>query len=139
MLSLSALLAVAACGGDDDTNNAPLDWKNLDATAKGAYMGSTVLSEMTTVFQAFDATRYASMNCDTCHGPDGASVMFAMPNPNLPALSATLQDEFTNSSTISMFMAGMVVPRMASLLELTPVDPMTGEGEFGCFSCHTMK
>lgn len=137
LLSLCTVLGLAACGGED--TNTGLDWANLDATARADHMGTTILPQMTTIFQAFDATAYASVTCDTCHGPDGAGVMFKMPNPNLVALSATLQDEFTNSSTIANFMAGMVVPRMASLLELTPVDPMTGQGDFGCFNCHTMK
>jgi len=137
-------LSLVACGGEDTSNNTnnnsvPLDWPNLDAAAKGAHMGSVVLPRMTVVLQEFDPQAYADVTCDTCHGPNGQASGFVMPNPNLPPLPADPTPVFTSSPAVAGFMASKVVPEMAALLELTPVDPATGQGEFGCFNCHTVE
>lgn len=143
LLSLS--LALAACGGEDpDANNTNnnsegLDWANLDANERAAYMTTAVLPRMAMVFQSYDAERYAAFSCETCHGAAGASSGYAMPNPSLPALPADIEVVFTNNSTAANFMLNQVVPELASLLELEPVDPATGEGDIGCFTCHTMQ
>lgn len=146
MLTLTLPLALAACGGEDtdnnannnDNNNAPLDWANLDAAGRGAYMASDVLPRMTTVLQDFDATRYASVTCDTCH-VDSATNGFTMPNPGLPKLPMDLAPVFTSSPAVANFMSMQVVPEIAALLELDPFDPATGTGDISCFTCHTME
>lgn len=143
MLTLALPLALAACGGEDTDNNnnnntAPLGWADLDAAARGAYMASDVLPRMTTVFQEFDATKYPSLTCDTCH-VGSTTNGFTMPNPDLPKLPMDLGPVFTSSPAVANFMAMQVVPEMAALLELEPFDPATGTGDISCFTCHTME
>lgn len=150
-ISLCSLLALSvalgACGGEDpddinntnNNNSSALDWENLDASARAAHMTTAVLPRMAMVFQDYDATRYAGFSCITCHGANGAASGYMMPSADLPPLPADIQIVFTNNSTAANFMATQVVPEVAALLELEPVDPSTGQGDIGCFTCHTMQ
>lgn len=105
-----------------------------------AYMKKVVMPRMAELFQAADATRYAEMDCATCHGAGARQGHFHMPAPDLPKLDVT--DGFAvhraESPDVTSFMMQQVVPEMAQLLGEQPHDPETGRG-FGCFDCHEKK
>ena len=64
-------------------------WSELDHDARMAVMSTEVLPAARALFQGFDAERYASVSCATCHGERGAEREWAMPNPDLYALYPT--------------------------------------------------
>src|ERR1044071_7935939 len=45
-----------------------IDWKSMDKKARKAYMKTKVMPEMKKAFQSYDAKRYKSFTCVTCHG-----------------------------------------------------------------------
>lgn len=103
------------------------------------YMKTVVYPKMKDDFTAFDAKRFAEMNCVTCHGDSAKDGTFKMPNPKLPKLpgdEAGLKALMEKKPAIANFMKSKVVPHMASLLGEQPYNMQTHEG-FGCFECHT--
>jgi hypothetical protein len=103
------------------------------------YIKKSVLPKMKDEFVAFDAKRYAELNCATCHGDGAKDGSFKMPNPKLPKLPADeagFKKLMEQKPEATKFMGGKVVPGMASLLGEAPFNPQTHEG-FGCFECHT--
>ncbi|MEO7329157.1 MAG: hypothetical protein ABI193_11290 [Minicystis sp.] len=160
--SLIAALFLAACGGEatppagtptagtgaptvapaDSATTAPVAdphagsaWRDdMTKEQKAAFMKARVLPEMSKTFQAFDATRYESFSCKTCHGPQ-----FKDPKAFLPKL--LMKDgkltAFAEKPEVSKFMATKVAPQMAAILGEKPYDPATRQG-FGCGDCHTI-
>jgi hypothetical protein len=43
------------------------------------------------------------------------------------------------AARMTPFMSEKVEPLMIELLQLTPFDPATKTGEFGCMGCHTLE
>jgi hypothetical protein len=114
-------------------------WKDMNAEQRKDYMKTVVFPKMKDNFGAFDATRYAGMNCITCHGESAKEGNFKMPNPKLPKLPADeagFKALTEKKPDVMKFMGGKVVPQMASMLGEQPFNPQTHEG-FGCFRCHT--
>lgn len=115
-------------------------WTNMSRGQRIDAMIKLVLPKMKAEFVAFDATRFARMDCATCHGEGAASGAYSMPNAKLPKLSPT--DSFARhrqrTPEITHFMLEKVEPDMAALLDLSPYDPATQLG-FGCFACHTRE
>ncbi len=102
-------------------------WASMSRGQRIDTMIKTVLPRMKGEFVAFDATRFARMDCATCHGEGAGSGAYAIPNPKLPKLSAT--DSFARhrqlTPEITHFMLEKVAPDMATLLDVPPYDPIT--------------
>jgi hypothetical protein len=106
----------------------------MSKEAKMAFMKSNVLPTMSKVFLAQNATRYAKVECTTCHGPQ-----YKEPKEFLPrlTLSGGKLTAFSEKPEIAKFMADKVVPEMAAAMGLKPYDPQTKQG-FGCAGCHAI-
>ncbi len=113
-----------------------LVWAKMNPEQRREHMAKVVLPGMKDKFKAHDANAFAKFGCDTCHGKNGKDVGFAMPNdltpldPQDPIGSGNAMDP-----EMTKFMAEIVVPEMAKMLDTQPYDPKTGQG-FGCFDCH---
>jgi hypothetical protein len=104
------------------------------------FMVKTVLPRMKAEFVAFDAKRFARMDCATCHGDTVRTGSFTLPNPELPKLS--VEGGFAKhkkaAPEMTEFMMQKVVPDTAALLEVPAYDPATHQG-LGCFTCHVRE
>ncbi|HVV85144.1 MAG TPA: hypothetical protein VHE35_18915 [Kofleriaceae bacterium] len=145
--ALASLLLVAACGGSSarptPTPPTPTVWKEMNAEQRKKFMEDVVMPKMKDVFTKFDA-KYADMNCKTCHGAGADDGSFEMPNPDIAPLPNTpeaFQAKVAADAEwqrFTPFMVQQVEPAMGELLHLTPFDPKTMTGEFGCANCHTL-
>jgi hypothetical protein len=123
------------------TPSGPIDWAAMDKPARGKYMKELVLPKMKEAFVAFDATKYAGMNCATCHGSGAMDHSFTMPNPDLPKIPgdmAKFKEWAAKKPQMAEFMGKTVKPEMAKLLNEPEWTPATKTG-FGCTACHTME
>jgi hypothetical protein len=98
------------------------------------------MPKMKAEFVAFDAKRFARMDCATCHGDSVATGEFRLPNPKLPKLLEP--DLFAKhralTPEITKFMLEKVEPGMGALLEVPDFDPATRKG-LSCYLCHTRE
>jgi hypothetical protein len=153
---LGTAFALTSCGGSQPPATAPAGgtppapsaaapagpapaWKDMNHEQRIDYMKRVVLPKMKDEFVAYDAKRYAEMNCATCHGDGAKDGTFKMPNPKLPKLPADEAGfkKLSEAKPEAMkFMGTKVVPDMANLLGEQPFDMKTHQG-FGCFECHT--
>jgi cytochrome c553 len=115
-------------------------WVEMNRGQRIDYMVKTVLPKMKAEFVAFDAKRFARMDCATCHGDGVADGTFMLPNPKLPKLLEN--DLFAKhqhaSPAITKFMLEKVEPEVAALLEIPDFDPATRKG-MSCYNCHTRE
>lgn len=145
-LLLSAVLALAACGGKSTATTAPANaapaplapgaWKAMNDHARADFMKHTVLPVMAAKLKAFDSDKFADVDCKTCHGPGADDGKFDMPSGTLPELDLANPDP--DDAAIKEFMEKEVKPGMAELLGMTQWSPENPKG-FGCLQCHTMK
>jgi hypothetical protein len=113
-------------------------WETMDHEARAKFMGKVVLPTMEAEFKKFDPTRFAEVNCKTCHGKSAEDHTFKMPNPDLPVLTGEMfQNPPEDDKAIMEFMMQTVKPKMAELLGM-PEKTETTEG-FGCDNCHTFN
>ena len=120
-------------------------WKDLTYDQKRAYMKEAVMPTMKPILQAFDKKKFATVNCPTCHGEDGAARKFKMPSndihplPNTKeAFEAKLKTEPTWPKWTE-FMAKKVEPAMGKLLDVAVFDPQKPvKGAFSCGNCHKL-
>jgi len=151
-LLLWVLALGTACGGSVQAESATAanaesprpvppeePWASLDARARKAHMSAHVVPVMEAHFKRFDATRYASFSCDTCHGADMVERNFKMPNPSLLALHPTGSDAQHRMveayPEMVKLMFNHVLPDMQTLLGAADFDPETKTG-FSCYACH---
>ena len=121
-------------------------WKDMTYAQKKAYMKSAVTPTMKPIFQAFDAKKFKTFDCTSCHGKDGADRKFKMPSndirplPNTPeAFQAKLKTEPTWPKWTE-FMAQKVEPAMGKLLDVPVFDPKKPvKGAFSCGNCHKLE
>lgn len=115
----------------------PVLWKDMTAEQRERYMQVTVLPAMKLLFESEDPHRFASMSCETCHGPTPRQSAYAMPSASLPRLSPEndFAAERLKHPEMVKFMQNAVQSQMASLLQKPVYNPRTGQG-FGCFGCH---
>lgn len=121
-------------------------WKDMTYQQKKAYMKAAVTPTMKPIFQAFDAKKFKTFDCTSCHGKDGADRKFKMPSndihplPNTPeAFQAKLKTEPTWPKWTE-FMAQKVEPAMGKLLDVPVFDPKKPvKGAFGCGNCHKLE
>ncbi len=113
---------------------------------KKSYMKVAVTPTMKPIFQAFDAKKFKTVNCETCHGADGADRKYKMPSndikplPNTPeGFQAKMKAEPTWPKWTE-FMAQKVEPAMGKLLDVPVFNPKKPvEGAFGCAKCHKLE
>ena len=121
-------------------------WKAMTFEQKRAYMKATVAPTMKPIFRAFDAKKFKTVNCETCHGRDGADRKFKMPSNDIHPLpntkegfEAKLKAEPTWPKWTE-FMAQKVEPAMGKLLDVPVFDPKKPvEGAFSCGKCHKLE
>ena len=113
----------------------PAAWSNdMTKDQQVAYMKQNVVGPMSKVFQAKDATKYASFSCKTCHGPENKDPKEFLPHLKLQGGKMTA---FAEAPETAKFMATLVTPEMAKDMGQKPFDPQTHQG-FGCNGCHTI-
>jgi hypothetical protein len=121
-------------------------WKDMTFQQKKAYMKEAVTPTMKPIFQAFDAKKFKTVNCETCHGKDGADRKFKMPSNDIHPLPNT-KEGFEAKLKVepswpkwTEFMAQKVEPAMGKLLDIPVFDPKKPvEGAFGCNRCHKLE
>jgi hypothetical protein len=127
----------------DPGGPAQVPWAQMTKQQRGQYMASVVMPRMKEVFQAFDAQKFATFNCKTCHGQDAKDRGFKMPNPGIFALPATQEGWGSlaqEKPEWMQFMGGKVKPMMAALLDMPEYDPKNPQpNTLGCNTCHTVK
>ena len=121
-------------------------WKDLTFKQKKAFMKDDVVPAMKPVFQEFDAKKFKKVNCDTCHGADGADCKYKMPSNDihpLPNTAEAFQAKMKAEPTWpkwAEFMSQKVEPAMGKVLDLPVFDPKKPvEGAFGCNRCHKLE
>ncbi len=124
-----------------ESSGPTINWAAMSKEQRKDYMKSVVMPQMKETFAGFNADRYRSMTCLTCHGDGVMQGKFTMPNPKLPKLPATpdgFQKLMSEKPAMMQFMATKVKPQMAHLLGMPEFTPQTKTG-FGCFQCHTKE
>ena len=106
-------------------------------------MKAAVLPTMTPIFQAFDAKKFNTVDCRTCHGEDGATRKYKMPSNGLhplPGTKETFEAKVKAEPTWpkwTEFMSQKVEPTMGKLLNIPVFDPRKpAAGTFSCENCH---
>lgn len=104
------------------------------------WMVSNVLPIAAEDFRAYDAERFASVTCETCHGDNAEAVHYHLPSPQLPRLPAPGSPQWTQmqGGPAWAFMNDVVTPTMATLLGEEHYSEQTPNG-FGCFGCHMQR
>jgi cytochrome c553 len=121
-------------------------WKAMTYEQKRAYMKSAVAPAMKPIFQAFDAKKFKTFDCRTCHGEDGAQRKYKMPSNDIHPLpnskegfEAKLKTEPTWPKWTE-FMAQKVEPAMGKLLDVPVFNPAKPvQGAFSCGACHKLE
>lgn len=121
-------------------------WKAMTYEQKRAYMKSAVAPAMKPIFQAFDAKKFKTFDCRTCHGEDGAERKYKMPSNDIHPLpnskegfEAKLKTEPTWPKWTE-FMAQKVEPAMGKLLDVPVFNPAKPvQGAFSCGACHKLE
>ena len=121
-------------------------WKAMSFKQKKAYMKAAVMPTMKPIFQAFDAKKFKSFTCETCHGKDGADRNFKMPSNDIHPLPGTKEAFEAKVKTEptwpkwTEFMALKVEPAMGKLLDVPVFNPQKPvEGAFSCGACHKIE
>ncbi len=107
----------------------------LERDMKMKFMKEFVAPQMKEQFQAFDAKKFASFGCKTCHGKALKERKYKMPNPELPKLDFKKLEAGKQEPKMAKFMGLHTSPDMAKILNLTPYDDKHPDG-FGCLHCH---
>lgn len=130
---------VAADDPEVDVPSPPVAWEEMSHEDQAAWMNAEVLPRMRRMFQGYDADRFSSVTCGTCHGPGAAAGEFDMPSNSLPALPPTGSPEqeqmVRQYGPMLRFMYSHVTPTMQTLVGGEDYDEETREG-FSCFACH---
>jgi cytochrome c553 len=139
--------AVGTAGAKDKVVGPPeVAWKNMKYAQRKAYMKAVVMPKMREVFQAFDAKKFSTVDCATCHGRDFAERKYKMPGPDihpLPGTPAAFMAKVKVEPTwpkFTKFMSEEVEPAMGKLLDVPVFNPKKPvEGAFGCGACHKIE
>jgi hypothetical protein len=139
--SAAAAAPEAVAPAEAPAPGASVNWAAMSKEHRKDYMKTVVMPQMKQTFIAFNADRYKSMTCVTCHGDGATDGKFTMPNPKLPKLPNSpegFQRLMASKPEVMQFMATKVKPQMAQLLGLPEFTPENKNG-FGCFACHTKE
>ncbi|MDP4200894.1 MAG: hypothetical protein Q8922_11360 [Bacteroidota bacterium] len=110
-----------------------VNYQAMSHTEKKEYMRDVLTPEFARMFTAFDAKRFPTVKCVTCHGNGARTGEFKMPDeklPKLPRSEAGMKRLEKKMPAIVRFMRDSVATRTASLL---------GVKEYKCEGCHVMK
>src|SRR5512140_2276544 len=132
VLSVSAFYSLPASGNKPVrvvADSAKGIWEKMSKPDRRDYMKHVVSPAMEKEFAKFDATKYAKMNCSTCHGEASVKAKsFKMPNPDLPKLPEdpiAFRKKMAEKQEMTSFMMKTVKPRMAELLGLPEMNMKT--------------
>ena len=121
-------------------------WQDMTFAQRKAYMKVAVMPKMKTVFQAFDAKKFKTFTCETCHGKDGAERKYKMPSSDIHPLPNTAEAFMAKMKTeptwpkFTKFMSEQVEPAMGTLLAVPVFNPAKPvEGAFSCNKCHKLE
>jgi len=105
-------------------------WAEMEMRARNDYMIGKVLPIMDEAFRGHDASTYAELGCESCHGQNCEEREYAMPNPRASIVPAPGSRAWTGMEAtfpeMVEFMQGEVVPKMTSIMGY----------EITCASCH---
>ncbi|MCB9642260.1 MAG: hypothetical protein H6728_04235 [Myxococcales bacterium] len=127
--SLLLSWTLGACGPQDTVM-----WDTKTYDQRLTWMGTEVVGAMGALFVEFDPARYKdNFSCETCHGKDGPSLKYKMPNkvfPMDPNNPITENDSDPQLAKYAKFMKEKVMPEMKRLL---------GKQDITCNLCHAAK
>lgn len=134
-------LGLAAAGCQPKPSDIPgpeQAWKDMSHADRQVYMAEAVLPHMQATFQAFDAERFTTVDCTTCHRSGAATGSFAMPDPGLPKISRwhffREHMKTQRGKDTVHFMWEHVEPEMSALL-----GGPKGLRGLDCHSCHMIR
>jgi hypothetical protein len=133
------LLGFVATGCQPKPSDIPgpeRSWDSMSHADRELYMATTVLPHMRETFTSFDAERFASFDCATCHVTGAAAGDYAMPDPGIPKLSRLhfgREHQRKHPETVR-FMWEQVEPEMSALL-----GGPKGMRGFNCRNCHQVR
>jgi len=150
-LAAAALAFVVASGAATPSAMAkdegpPKPWKEMSYKEKKSYMRTAVMPALKPVFKAFDAKKFKTFQCDTCHGKDGAERKYKMPSNDIHALPNTPEDfqammkKMPEWPKWTDFMVKSVEPAMGKVLGVAIYNPeKPDENAFACKNCHKLE
>ena len=146
LVALLSIPAAARVAQGKAVGPPEIAWKEMTFKQKKAYMKESVLPTMKPVFQTFDAKKFRTFNCATCHGKDGVERKFKMPSNDIHPLpnskegfEAKMKSEPTWPKWAE-FMSQKVEPAMGKLLDVPVFNPQKPvEGAFSCAACHKLE
>lgn len=125
--------AVGPAGQD----GAKLTWTEMTIDQRKAHMKTVVVPRAAAIFRTWRPARYATVECNLCHGIGVHYDNFRMPSGHLPRLSGDLLlgTERRKHPKTTQLKLDRLVPEMADALGLKSFSLITRRG-FGCYSCH---
>jgi hypothetical protein len=109
----------------------PQPWDSMSQADQEYWMVGNVMPIHAEMFRGYDAQRYATFECATCHGDDAEERHYEMPSRFLPPLPEPNTPGWTRMQERN--------PRGVQFMveEVTPtIRTQVGQPEFGCFGCH---
>jgi len=115
----------------------PTPWANMSQEEREYYMVGVFMPIQGESFSHYDASRFATFECENCHGEDPRARHFEMPSNALPPLAApgTPQWEQMTHGPAYAFMNDTIVTEGAILLGRDRQSAEHPDG-FYCFDCH---
>ena len=113
----------------------PAPWALLDLDQREEFMERIFMPVMAEHFREFDPDAYEVFVCATCHGPDGETIFWEMPNEAVAPISLAdtpVEDiEDPERRAVAIWMDEVILPEMGRLFE----QELTLEGA-SCLDCH---
>ena len=124
----------------------PKPWKEMTYQEKRSYMKTAVMPALRPVFKTFDAKKFKTFQCETCHGKDGADRKYKMPSndihplPNTPEAFQAKMAKEPEWARWTDFMVKSVEPAMGKVLGVAIYNPeKPDENAFACKNCHKLE
>jgi cytochrome c553 len=115
-------------------------WDTLTPAQQQRFMTKVVLPKFKAMFQDFDAQKFATVKCVTCHGPGVDNGTFKLPNPKLYILPESKEDFEKLAATKRNWMDFMKL--VEDLMATTMGMRQNGSDDPGwhaCYTCHTHR